>query len=118
LVGESTKIERPHSSFENKVILFCVWQAEQSHSIFFISLSRIERIRPVLCLVREPYKCRGKESALIRSFWWSGSTPIIYGKFSYGDSRSHSAPFFTETKHLENRNGAAPYSSTVWLESH
>jgi hypothetical protein len=27
-------------------------------------------------------------------FFWSGSIPTIYGKFSYEDSRSHSAPFF------------------------
>jgi hypothetical protein len=42
LVGKSTKIEQFHLSFENRVILFCVWR-EQSRVIFFWLLSEIER---------------------------------------------------------------------------
>jgi hypothetical protein len=91
-------------------------------ALFFVWLnSRIERSRSVLCLVREPYEYRGeereesarvRESAHIWLFWRSGSIPTIYGKFLYGDSRSRSAPLLLETKHPENRNGAAPFSST------
>jgi hypothetical protein len=75
-------------------------------TLFFVSLkSRIEQSRSVLCLVGEPYECREEkreESARIRPFWWSRSTPTIYGKFSYGDSRSLSAPLLLETKHPKN----------------
>jgi hypothetical protein len=48
-------------------------------------------------------------------FWWSGSTPTIYGKFSYGDSRSHSAPILLEIKHpkkLEWSRSILLHSST------
>jgi hypothetical protein len=56
---------------------------------------------------------RVRESAHIQPFWWSESTPTIYGKFLYGDSRSRSAPLLLETKHPKNLNGVAPFSSTL-----
>jgi hypothetical protein len=63
---------------------------------FFVWLkSRIERSRSILCLVREPYECRGeerresahvRETARIRSFLYSGRVATTYSKFSYGDT--------------------------------
>jgi hypothetical protein len=54
----------------------------------------------------------GRACARIRSFWWSGSIPTIYDKFLYRDSRNRSAPILLETKHSENKNGIALFSST------
>jgi hypothetical protein len=123
LVGGLTKMEQLHFSFfDNRNILFCVWQAEQSHSIFIWLKSRIQRSRFVLCLVGESYKCRGeekkqgahvRENAHIRSFWWCGSILTIYSKFLYEDSSNRSAPILLETKHPENCNEAALFSSTL-----
>jgi hypothetical protein len=68
---------------KNRVVPFFVWLK-----------SRIKRSHSILCLVREPYRCRGeerresahvRESARIRSFLWSGNILINYSKFSYID---------------------------------
>jgi hypothetical protein len=92
-------MESFYSAFgkQNRVALFFVWLK-----------SRIEWSHFVLCLDGEPYEYRWEkreenarvwESARIRSFFRSKSIPIIYGKFTYGDSMSHSALFLLETKH-------------------
>jgi hypothetical protein len=38
--------------------------------------------------------------------------PTIYGIFPSGDSRSRSTALSLETKYLENKNVATPFSST------
>jgi hypothetical protein len=122
LVGESIRMERFHSSFFRMEPFYSPFGKQNRATLFFVWLkSKIERSRSIFCLVGEPYECRGKrkesirvrESAHIRPFWWSGSTPIIYDKFLYGDSRSRSATLLLETKHPKNLNGAAPFSSTL-----
>jgi hypothetical protein len=69
---------------------------------FFVWLkSRIERSRSILCLVVEPYECRGEErgstcpnvSARSRSFLSSESVLTIYSKFSDVDPGSASLLF-------------------------
>jgi hypothetical protein len=88
---------------------------------FFVWLkSRIERSRSILCLVREPYRCRGeerRESAHVRRalasgrFYGAGVFQLLIVNF-YMEIMSRSTLILLETKHPENWNGAILFFST------
>jgi hypothetical protein len=98
------------------VYLWCVWL--ESHMV----LEGRER---------RALASRRARSARVRSFWWSESITTIYGKFSYVDSRSCSAPIMLKTKHLGSMNRTALfcyapqpnspppiYIPTLWISLH
>jgi hypothetical protein len=105
-------MEQFHSSFFLKIKPFySPFDKQNKPTLFFVLLkSRIERSCSVLCLVREPYKCRGEkreESAHIREsapsdhFGGAGALQLFIVN-SYGDYKSHSTPLLLGTKHPKN----------------
>jgi hypothetical protein len=72
LVGKSTTLNGFVPVFKNKSVLFCVWQAEQSRSIFCLVeplKRRIERSCFVFCLVGESFFWKNRtHDALISLF--------------------------------------------------